>query len=157
MQVSSTSLINETASVLLSVSLQLVLDPPALIQRGQWTVKFDANKCKRVELKKGKFSRQQMRRSWKWKDRGNLKIKLKFSHLFQSIFYHTLVFRVDDSRLNFTVLIKVNRIWNEEKIKQRNFWENARSTSIVNCNLKRITPHQTLQHITKHNSKIKRN
>jgi hypothetical protein len=38
-----------------------------------------------------------------------------FSHLFASIFYRPLVPRMNNSRLNYMVLIKINRIWKNKK------------------------------------------
>lgn len=78
----------------------------------------------------------------KKKSSGKLKIIKKkiFSHLFQSIFNRSLVLRMNESRLNYTVLIKVDRIWGRKK-EEENLLKIAEKNAFLfhfNCNLKRI-------------------
>lgn len=47
--------------------------------------------------------------------RRNATNKSEFSHLFQSIFYRSLVPRMNDFQLNYAVLIKIDRIWNQSR------------------------------------------
>lgn len=96
------------------------------------------------------FSASHSAREESEKSGAELKIKTEmFSHLFQSIFYRALVPCMNDFRLNYAVLIKINRIWNENWWGKSWDW-NIRTLvfdffSLRVCNLRRITPRRRVK------------